>query len=56
MIATANDQRTQVRLPRDLLKELSEVAKENGRSRNTEILIRLRHSVKSTKRNGSRRG
>ncbi|MCL4687503.1 MAG: Arc family DNA-binding protein [Burkholderiales bacterium] len=42
MIASAKDKSVQLRFPdRRLLKRLDVAARRNGRSRNTEILIRL---------------
>lgn len=45
MIAKRDENPVTVRFPTDVLKRITESAKENGRSRNTEIVLRLADSV-----------
>ena len=46
-IATAKDPSTNVRMPADLMDQIDAQAAKNGRSRNTEIVIRLRKSLEA---------
>lgn len=50
MIATAKDPAKTVRLPAPLLKRVERAAAKEGRSLNSEILIRLTNSFKPTSR------
>ncbi|MGE0358638.1 MAG: Arc family DNA-binding protein [Burkholderiales bacterium] len=55
MIASAKDKPVQVRFPdRRLIKRLTAAARQNGRSRNTEILVRLHASFGTPPRQGAR--
>lgn len=45
VVAKRKDPQALLRLPPDLLKKIDQVAASNGRSRNTEIVVRLRQSV-----------
>lgn len=45
IIASAKDPAATVRFPADLLKQLNRTARVNGRSRNSEIIVRLRESL-----------
>lgn len=48
-IATAKDPSTNVRLPAALMDYIDDQAKLNGRSRNTEIVMRLRQTMEHDK-------
>lgn len=43
--ASAKDPGTNVRLPTELMRYIDEQAERNGRSRNTEIVVRLRSTM-----------
>lgn len=45
MIAKKTDPAVTIRLPRELLDKATRAANRNGRSRNTEIVLRLAHSL-----------
>ena len=47
MLATRNDPPVKVRFPGEVLKKLDAAAKKAGRSRNSEILVRLSDSLKA---------
>lgn len=47
MVASANDTALTVRFPKSVLKSLDKAAKKNGRSRNTEIIVRLVQSLEA---------
>jgi len=50
MIAKRSDTALTVRLPEGLLQRVREEAAKNGRSGNSEIVIRLKESLESDKR------
>lgn len=54
-VAKASDPGTNVRLPADLMKKIDRSALAAGRSRNTEILMRLRASYDTDERHSVRR-
>ena len=45
MIAKRDENPVTIRFPGDVLKRITDEAKTNGRSRNTEIVVRLAESV-----------
>lgn len=44
-VATAKDPATNVRLPREVMDAIDRAARAHGRSRNSEIVVRLRQSL-----------
>ncbi len=46
LIATKDDPAVLLRVPKPVLKKVNEAAAKSGRSRNTEILIRLEESFR----------
>lgn len=45
VIATRDDPAFRLRLPKPILKQLDAAAAKNGRSRNSEVLVRLAESL-----------
>lgn len=45
VVATSKDPSVRVRFPKEILKKVSAAAKQNGRSRNSEIVHRLATSL-----------
>ena len=51
MIAKKDDPRFLVSMPKIMKDELTAVARRNGRTRNSEVLMRLKHSLESDRKN-----
>jgi len=48
LVATAKDPATNLRVPKQLMDLIDRAAKASGRSRNSEIIVRLGRSFEST--------